>query len=342
MSGRHSVSTGHRVSPRESSFGGSIKYGAAALALVLAIVGAVVGITNTVAKCSTTSHVTLAADPTIASIVRKLVEDKKPDDLRCVDLAITSTRSATTLKAAATNTTLPMLWIPDSSLWLARFTSATTRKPEAITDSVAKTPAVLIGRKTEIADMDSWLDAFDLPDLRLGDPSTSAVAAAPIMAALTEAARAKTNPQKVSDAVFSFAESQNANTQNADQTQRIDAVVMGGGYAVASEQQALKKRLGAVSIGVPSTGTYFLDYPLVITAEVTGAQIRARRAGVALASLLSSDDGVAALSAAGFRTVNGAPLPGKRGVGRVAQIALTDPARVAEAVRIYSVALPGK
>src|SRR5699024_10562958 len=101
-----------------------------------------------------------------------------------------------------------------------------------------------------------------------------------------------------------------------------------------TEQQVVALGDGFAA-AVPDSGTVMMDYPLVATAP--GDQ-RADAAGYAedLAAALASDAGHDALTAHGFR-VDGAPLPGGKGVGAVTALQIADPAAAETALKKWNV-----
>lgn len=336
MSGRH---TQHRAAPKRSF--ALARHLIVGLAAVLVICVGVFGITRVIGGCGDGADFTVAADASIAPVVKKLVDDSSHSDLGCSVLTVTSADSAATLGAISRSKEAPALWIPDSSLWLARAGQSTGMPVDVASDSVAATPAVLVSQDGKAPSVDSWLKALGRKGLRLGDPLTSSVSSAPIVGSLAESEENGSNAKVVSAVMVPIAQAQSSKAQETNQAKRIDEVLSDGGDGVVSEQQLVSRKGGKVAAGVPKTGTVFLNYPMAVTEPASGDHAAAKKAGKALAALLASDEGREALSEAAFRGPDGAPLAGGRGVGKVKRLTLADQSSIQAALKNYALlALP--
>lgn len=308
---------------------------------VLLIGGAVVGVDRLVAGCGGEDSFTVAADPSIAPVVQQIVDDSSVD-LGCADLAIQAVEPSEVLGAVGQGQGVPALWIPDSTQWLARAGQSTGMPVDVAADSLVASPAVVIGPEGKEPPVDRWIDTLTLAGLELGDPLTSSVSSAPIAASLAEVEADQSNPWVVSAAMVPIAQAQLSSPPQTDQAARIEQVLTDGGYSIVSEQQ-LVAHTSPVSAVVPDGRSIFLNYPLAVTEPTSRAHDQAKESALALAGLLTSAEGLAALSDAGFRTSDGAALSDGRGVGPAETIRLTDSSVVQSALRSYAVlALPTK
>lgn len=319
------------------------KIGAGALVGVLLIGGGILAIASVTGGCGDVATYTVAVDPTMAPVVATVVDATSESDLGCSAFTVTAADPAETLTAVAKGQDGPALWIPDSTLWLAKAGKATGTLVDVAGNSVASTPAVIVARKGEAPQFSTWLSALQSPGMRVGNPLASSVSSAPLIGALAEAEAGTVEPGAVSATLASMAQAQQAGAQEMVESGRMDAVFADGGNAVVTEQQALKYGVGVVSSTVPSSGSVFLNYPLAVTERAGSRHEAAKSAGVALAEAMESEAGRAALSDAAFRTPDLAPLSRDRGVGQVSALTVSDQAAVAAALQRYAVlALPSR
>lgn len=311
-----------------------------AVVAVLLIGAAAFAISKYVGGCGNAPTFTVAADPSIAPVVKRLVEDNSTPDLGCADLTVKATEPAAVLDAVAKNRQVPAIWIPDSALWLARAGQSTGMPVDVASDSIAVTPTAVIGPEGKAPAVNTWVDTLRLEGLQLGDPLSSTVSSAPIVGSLAEAEANKSNPKIVSAVMVPIAQAQASKPPVTDQAKRIERVQSGTGSSVVSEQQLVASK-SQVAATVPKQGSVFLNYPLAITEPSSGEHDLAKKSGLALAAILASGDGLSSLGKAGFRTPNGAPLSDDRGVGKVEQITLSDKSAISAALKNYAIlALP--
>lgn len=335
MAGSHKA--GGREPSGDSRTTRMIAVGVAAIVLIGA---AAFAISRYVGGCGNAPEFTVAADPSIAPVVKELVDGSSSSELGCAELTVEAVEPAAVLNAVAKGQGVPAMWIPDSALWLARAGQSTGMPVDVASDSVAVSPTVVVGPEGKRPSVASWLETLKLKGLQLGDPLTSTVSSAPIVGSLAEADAGKSNPSAVSAVMVPIAQAQLTKAPETDQAKRIERVLADGGYTVASEQQLLASK-APVSSAVPKAGSVFLNYPLAVTEPSSGEHDLAKKAGVGLATVLASDKGLAAMGEVGFRTPNGAPLSDKRRVGKVGQIAVTDQSEVQAALKKYAIlALP--
>ncbi|MBX5329620.1 VWA domain-containing protein [Rhodococcus fascians] len=341
MPGRHSApssATGNR---------GFAKYVVVAVVLLLIVAGGVFVAQKVFGSdCGDPSNYTLAADPAIAPVLQKIVDDSAPEDLGCAEVAVTAMESGQVSAAVAKGDDVPSLWIPDSSLWVGKTVRSTASLIDLASQSVASTPAVLATRKDEVPFFDTWLTALKLEGLRIGNPLANTISDAAILGAVAEAGTDEKALDSVSTALVPIAQAQAATRGEADPATRLDDLVADGGVAVVSEQTMLQYRndtgveLGAT---VPPTGSIFLNFPLAVTEPAGERHDSAKSVGSALAAVIESDRGREMLSEAGFRSEDNAPLDSDRGIGAVESLAIGDQQAAESVLRQYQVlALPSR
>lgn len=156
----------------------------AAAAAVLVVLGGSYYAYGKVSKpgCSTTTPITVAAAPEIASALKAQAADWAADarvDGRCVSVDVVSADSADTAAAiagqakvslsgvglASGKTKIPDAWVPDSSAWLLRLRTAKAGKVPATGTSVATSP-IVVAMPEPIAAQVGWPQAkLTWPDL---------------------------------------------------------------------------------------------------------------------------------------------------------------------------------
>lgn len=287
---------------------------------------------TTDARCPSGEPVVIAADPSIAPAVDAVVDTLSEDDLDCATVTVDSRDPARALDDI-THGHVPDLWIPDSGRWLDKLAVGQGTVP--VTNSVASSPVVLAsGSDTEIpAD---WVDVLGMSGLHLGDPLSSAVSGAPVVAAVAQTQTQAGDADAVSVAMVHLAQARFGNSTSAEAAARLDAAEALGGTAVVTEQ-AFGAYLTAhpdsgLSEQVPESGTVFMDYPLVVTGAPAEDKSAVARA---LAGALSGDSGRNILRGFGFRGPDrGAPEGG--GVGAVPALVPTDTSAVTAALAQYA------
>ncbi len=343
MSGRHSGSS-RRFSP-------AVTWGAAALAVVVVAAGGWFGVQAVRAagsdSCESLDTVSLAVDTSIAEPVQQILAQAGEVDRGCVDFEVRAERPTdTATEIAGTDEKRPDLWIPDSTLWLLKTLRSTGALPELAKTSVANTLPVLVSASEAAPVTDTWLSVLQMPGQRIGDPLTSSASNAAILGALAESEVAISDAKAVSAALVPMAQDfgRIADTPH-DTPDLVAQVATEGGTSVATEQAVLAYEAAnpgsSLTESVPPTGSYFLNYPLAVTAPAGPEYDRVKAAGAALASVLASQSATDTLVAAGFRTSSGTPLADGRGVGSVAALEIKNSLSIETTLRDWAVlALP--
>ncbi|OZC72696.1 hypothetical protein CH306_03385 [Rhodococcus sp. 15-725-2-2b] len=341
MPGRHSAPSS------TSRSRGMAKYGIVAVVLLLVLGGGVfVGLKAFGSECGDPEAYSLAADPAIAPVLQMIVDNTSSEELGCAAFEVTATESGQVSAAVAKGDDVPSLWVPDSSLWIGKTVRSTASLIDLASQSVAATPAVLAARKDEVPFFDTWLTALKLEGLRIGNPLANTTSDAAILGAVAEAGSDETALDSVSAALVPIAQAQAATRGEADPTVRLDDLVADGGVAVVSErayldyQQDKNVELGATA---PPTGAFFLNFPLAVTEPAGDRHETAKSVGTALATAIQSEQGQQALSDAGFRSADMAPLDSDRGIGDVTPLTIADQQAAESTLRQYQIlALPSR
>lgn len=341
MPGRHSAPSS------TSRSRGMAKYGIVAVVLLLVLGGGVfVGLKAFGSECGYPEAYSLAADPAIAPVLQQIVDNTSSEELGCAAVEVTATESGQVSAAVAKGDDVPSLWVPDSSLWIGKTVRSTASLIDLASQSVAATPAVLAARKDEVPFFDTWLTALKLEGLRIGNPLANTTSDAAILGAVAEAGSDETALDSVSAALVPIAQAQAATRGEADPTVRLDDLVADGGVAVVSEQAYLDYQqdknveLGATA---PPTGAFFLNFPLAVTEPAGDRHETAKSVGTALATAIQSEQGQQALSDAGFRSADMAPLDSDRGIGDVTPLTIADQQAAESTLRQYQIlALPSR
>ncbi|WP_128646269.1 substrate-binding and VWA domain-containing protein [Rhodococcus sp. BS-15] len=341
MPGRHSAPSS------TSSSRGIAKYGVVAVVLLLVVGGgAFFALKAFGSACGDTQSYSLAADPAIAPVLQQIVDNTSAEDLGCAGVEVIATESGQVSAAVAKGDDVPSLWVPDSSLWIGKTVRSTASLIDLASQSVAGSPAVLAARKDEVPFFDTWLTALKLEGLRIGNPLANTTSDAAILGAVAEAGSDETALDAVSAALVPIAQAQAATRGEADPTVRLDDLVADGGVAVVSEQAFLAyQQEKSVELGatVPPTGTIFLNFPLAVTEPAGDRHETAKSVGTALATAIESEQGQQALSEAGFRSADMAPLDSDRGIGDVTPLTIADQQAAESTLREYQVlALPSR
>ncbi len=341
MSGRHGTIT--RSNP-------AYKWAAIAGVAVVVVVGGYFGVGAVLGSgtgCESVDNVSLAVDAAFAPVVSEVLADSDVAARGCTDFEVRAEAPADTaaeLAGAAENR--PDLWIPDSTLWLLKTLRSTGALPELVKPSVATTMPVVVTREGETTPTNTWLEVLQTEGQRIGDPLKSSASLASILGALAEAEASISDPKAVSAALVPMAQAFGniAGTPHGT-ADLVDKVGADGGTSVATEQSVLAYNAAnadaPLDAVVPPTGSYFLNYPLAVTAAAGPDYDRVKTAGSALSSVLASSKGTDVLSEAGFRSGNGTPLEDGRGVGPVASLELKNPLAIESTLSDWSVlALP--
>ncbi|MEK8072789.1 VWA domain-containing protein [Rhodococcoides navarretei] len=343
MSGRHSGSS--------SRFGRVWTWAVLALTAVVFVVGGWFGVQAVRASgansCDSLDTVSLAVDTSIAEPVEQILSQADEVARGCVNFEVRPERPTdTATEIAGTDDDRPDLWIPDSTLWLLKTLRSTGALPELAKTSVANTLPILVSSSDAVPVTDTWLSVLQLPGQRIGDPLTSSASNAAILGALAESEVAISDAKAVSAALVPMAQDfgRIADTPH-DTPDLVAQVAAEGGTSVATEQALLAYEAGnpgsTLTASVPPTGSYFLNYPLAVTAPAGPDYDRVKQAGAALGSVLATASAAETMVAAGFRTSSGTPLPEGRGVGSVASLEIKNPLSIETTLRDWAVlALP--
>ncbi|MCJ0976863.1 substrate-binding and VWA domain-containing protein [Rhodococcus sp. ARC_M12] len=343
MSGRHSGSS--------SRFGRVWTWAVLALTAVVFVVGGWFGVQAVRASgansCDSLDTVSLAVDTSIAEPVEQILSQADEVARGCVNFEVRPERPTdTATEIAGTDDDRPDLWIPDSTLWLLKTLRSTGALPELAKTSVANTLPILVSSSDAVPVTDTWLSVLQLPGQRIGDPLTSSASNAAILGALAESEVAISDAKAVSAALVPMAQDfgRIADTPH-DTPDLVAQVAAEGGTSVATEQALLAYEAGnpgsTLTASVPPTGSYFLNYPLAVTAPAGPDYDRVKQAGAALGSVLATASAAETMVAAGFRTSSGTPLPEGRGVGPVASLEIKNPLSIETTLRDWAVlALP--
>lgn len=285
--------------------------------------------------CGEKAKLVIAVDPSIATGVEAVVATIAPEKLGCASFTVVPQDSARTFGDLAGGGTGPAVWIPDSSEWLDKVSEVGRSSFRKISASVASTPVVTVTKTGEGTRPGNWLDVLSVPGLHIGDPLSSAVSSAPIVAAFAETQAQNGNPASISSALVPVAQAQLGNVKEAGSTGRIEKVAAAGGTAVTTEQ-TFTAYLAAhadaqLTAVVPATGTVFMNYPVALTGAGT---VDASAQAQVLIDVLSSETGRTVLSGLGFRGPGNEPL-GSGGIGVSTALVPSDPSVVTKALARY-------
>lgn len=331
MTARHSASP----QPGNRAARTVVLVGAAVLAVAVVIALAVTGLSalGVGGFCGDRTEVSVAAEPGIADQVRTLADEAGG----CHDFRVDEVSSAEMTARLSDRAELPDVWVPDSAVRLAQVSQDVQIPFETVLNSLASTPVVLASKGAQV-DMSTWTAALATPGLRMGDPTVSGTADAPILAATSEVESMRATREALGGAMASLAQGQAGRTA-VPPTERelLDRVAAGGGAAIVSEREGVLAAGDAADPGLtlaaPRTGAVFLTYPLAVTTQDAARREAVTEAATALRDVATSDDFVAGLSDAGFRGADRAPLADGRGVGEVDALVVRDPARLQTALQ---------
>jgi hypothetical protein len=270
---------------------------------------------------ATTPEMQSSLEAAAKSLAAKGGKDGNP----CLQFTITAAPSSQIARDVAHGSdNRPDLWVPDSSLWVAQADDGQS-VPTVAVQSIASSPLVLVGRRTNFADTSSWLSIMCKCQPALLDPLSTSPGALAQHAVQAERAKTSASETQVSQVVVPLAQRLGSMAKpytNADDL--FGRADQDGSTMIvpASEQSFVKyqedhpdAQLRAIQ---PATGTLYLDYPIVVTAKSdTDA---ASNAAQALAGELLTDSSGQARDQAGFRDTQLSPLSGGRGVGDVNQL----------------------
>lgn len=267
---------------------------------------------------SVTVGVTPDLQPALDAAAKSL--EGRDDGGACANFKVTAQSSAEVASlVAGDDKSRPDLWIPDSSLWIARADDGQSL-PAVAVPSLATTPIVLVGSDRSFPSRDSWLDVFTNAQANLLDPLTSSTGAEALLALQNERATTHTTIAQVAEVLVPMAQRHGSMAKPFTDVNGLfsRAAAPGAALVVPATEQAFvsfqdKRPDSGLRALVPTTGTLQLDYPMIVTAKDNAEQIG--EAGKRLAQELRSDASARALDAAGFRNITNDPLSGGRGVG---------------------------
>jgi len=265
--------------------------------------------------------------PSLETAAKSLAAKGGKDGTPCLQFTITAAPSAQVARDVAHGSdNRPDLWVPDSSLWVAQADDGQT-VPTIAVESIATSPIVLVGRRTNFADTSSWLRVLGNTGTEpaLLDPLNTSPGALALLAIQLERQKTSASDSQVAALVVPLAQHLGSMAKpftdvNAlfGRAAQADSTVV----VPASEQSFVKYQdehpeaeLKAI---MPATGTLYLDYPIVVTAKSDADQ--ASSAAQALAGELLGDASAQARDEAGFRDTTLSQLSGGRGVGDVTQL----------------------
>jgi hypothetical protein len=323
----------------------------AAGVVVLLVAGGLVWWLTGSGACDTRQTVAVTVAPELASVAEELLAD--PVELEggvCAVAEVTAQEPLQTVGdlAALEADALPDVWVPDSSLWVAR-AGAASLEPVA---SFASSPVVLATSRDAVESL-GWSGSAPGWGQALGSPQALAV---PDLATSAEGLAALS---AVRSALGGAEDADNAVVQAVLAAQRGPAVSAADGLAAgreggadaplvpvseqevyATNQEAEDSALVAV---YPAEGSPSLDYPIVRLGSPSGDAAAAVEATV---RRLTSDTARTAAVAAGFRDGDGSAPgdPDEAGIQQAAPTALAlDPAGVqALLARLSSLASPSR
>jgi hypothetical protein len=342
--GRHADTT---TSARRPTL--PILLAAAVVALLLA--GGLVWWVTSGDNCDTRQSVAVVVAPELESVARKLLTDPvELDNGACAVAAVKAQQPLQTVGdlGALEADALPDVWVPDSSLWVARAGDA----PLEPVGSMATSPVVL-GTSREAVESLGWAGAAPGWGQALAGKQALAV---PDLATSAEGLAALS---AVRTALGGQQDADNAVVQAVLAAQRGPAMSAAEGLAAGrdggadaplvpvSEQEIYATNAGAKNSALvavyPSDGSPSLDYPVVRVGSPSGA---AAAAVAATVRRLTSDAARTAALGAGFRDRDGAaPADAESaGIQQTAPRALPlDPAGVQTLVtRLTSLASPSR
>lgn len=137
-------------------------------------------------SCAEQSQVALSTtpelQPQLEAAAKSLTDKGGKDGNPCVRFAITAASAVKVAKDVASGSDgLPDLWVPDSSLWVARADDGQSI-PSIAVPSIASSPLVLVGHSGRDAETTSWLKAFAAGQPALLDPLSTSEGALALLA----------------------------------------------------------------------------------------------------------------------------------------------------------------
>jgi len=279
-------------------------------------------------SCDDPAQIQLSTTPEMQSSLEAAAKSlASKDGTPCLQFTITAAPSAKVAQEVASGSdNRPDLWVPDSSLWVAKADDGES-VPDIAVPSIATSPLVLVGRSSNFADTSSWLGGLSGagPGAALLDPLNTSPGALALLAIQSERQKTSASDIQVNNLIMPLAQRLGSMSKPYNDINAVfgRAAQDGSQVVVAASEQSFVRyqedhpeaQLKAI---VPATGTLFLDYPIVVTAKSETDQ--ASTAANALAGEMLSDAYGQARDDAGFRDSQLSALSGGRGVGDVSQL----------------------
>lgn len=327
MTARHSASR-----PRQNPAARKVVLVGAALIAVAAVVGLIAAGLSTVRAgglCTDRATVTLAVEPGISSEVATLADEAGGS---CFSYEVTAVPASEMTARLTDRGELPDIWIPDSAVRLAQVSQEVQIPFDTVLNSIASTPVVIATRDTEV-DMATWTAALATDGLAMGDPITSGVADAPILAATSEVEAMRSTREALGASLAALAQGQAGRTEvPPGERELLDRITADGGAAIVSEQQGVLAQRDAPDAGLtlaaPRTGAVFLTHPLAVTTQDPARREQVTEAAESLRDAATSSDFAEVLVRSGFRAADRTPLADDAGVGDVEALVVRDPNRL--------------
>lgn len=335
---------GGRHSARTTRDGRSTRVVVLVGVAVVAFAAAGVGVVRALAGgCDTVEQYSLAVAPSIEPAVSSVLSGGA--DTRCYEFTVDAAEPGDVAGLLGKGIDAPDLWIPDARWWASRAAPTAAGPVQMIAGAVASTPAVLVGPPGQVPEVPTWRAALAIPDLVLGNPLRTGVAAAPIRAALAETQDDPVAVGTVRTAMVPLAQQESIRTEEAPSgADLLAAAGADDAVGISTEQQVLafsEANESALETRVPANGSILLEYPVVVTSPVPDRHHRATDAARVLVDVLGTEDALEVLHDEGFRGPDGEPLPEGRGIGGVPLLSLRDEAMAEEALGAWSLmALP--
>ncbi len=263
--------------------------------------------------------------PQLESAAKSLAGKGGHDGVPCLQFTITGASPAKVAQDVASGSdTRPDLWVPDSSIWVAKADDGQSI-PSVAVPSVATSPLVLVGRSENFANTSSWLTSFAGAQPALLDPLNQSDGALALLAIQAERAKTSASNTQVAGVLVPLAQRLGSMAKQYTEAggPLSKAAADGSNVVVPVSEQSFVKyqdehpeaQLKAI---VPDTGTLLLDYPMVVTGRSNTEAVT--EAGKALAQEMLGDAGSQSREDAGFRDHLVSPLSGGRGVGDITQL----------------------
>lgn len=337
--GRHQNAPSARyASRRRPSRGRGVALASLAGALVLAVIigiGAYVLVGSKIA-CDGTTHLSVAAAPDIAQAVRTVAADfngthDRPGE-QCVQVTVSAQEPVDVFNALSGSGPVvgkidSDVWIPDSSLWvdLVRSASGGAGKIRTTGTNVAESPVIMaVSRALADADPDrirgaSWRSLVPAPtasaakfDAHMLDPTHSASGMGALLAIHDKLGNGDSGLAALT-AVVRRLQNRTAPDANALFGSFVRPTDGKQPVLVTSEQSVWSHNDASSAypaVGVyPSDGSYYLDYPYVLTTKNSKRMAAAQ----AFRSAVTSKSAREELQNEGFRSPDGKAGPALTG-----------------------------